>query len=66
MSSAASRTQMIEERRKPLLAVNPLYAETSELTPPPALENLAQEHFALDLNAIVDRAVHEIDALGRV
>jgi hypothetical protein len=65
MSSAASRTQLIEERRKPLLAVNPLYAETSELTPPPALENLAQEHFALDLNAIVGRAMQEIDASGR-
>ena len=65
MSSAASRTQSIDERRKPLLAVNPLYAETSELTPPPSLEKLAQEHFALDLKAIVGRAMQEIDATGR-
>lgn len=66
MSSAASRTQTLEERRKPLLAVNPLYAETSELAPPPALEDLVQEHFALNLNSIANNAIGEIDSLGRV
>ena len=65
MSAAASRTQTIEERRKPLLAVNPLYAESAELMPQPTLENLAQEHFTLDLNAIVASAMREIDASGR-
>jgi hypothetical protein len=65
MSSAGSRTQALDERRKPLLAVNPLYAETSELTPPPAMEDLVQEHFALNLNAIANNAIGEIDALGR-
>ena len=65
MSSAASRTQSLDERRKPLLAVNPLYAETSELAPPPAMEDLVQEHFSLNLNAIANNAIGEIDALGR-
>jgi hypothetical protein len=65
MSSAGSRTQSLDERRKPLLAVNPLYAESSELAPPPAMEDLAQEHFSLNLNAIARIAIGEIDALGR-
>ncbi len=66
MSSAGSRTQLLDERRKPLLAVNPLYAETSELSPPPTMEDLVQEHFSLNLNAIANNAIDEIDALGRV
>ena len=66
MSSAGGRTQALDERRKPLLAVNPLYAETSELAPPPAMEDLAQEHFSLNLNAIANKAIGEIDSLGRV
>ena len=65
MSSAAGRIQTLDERRKPLLAVNPLYAETSELSPPPSMEDLAQEHFSLNLNAIANNAIGEIDALGR-
>jgi hypothetical protein len=65
MSSAGSRTQSLDERRKPLLAVNPLYAESSELAPPPSMEDLAQEHFSLNLNAIARIAIGEIDALGR-
>jgi hypothetical protein len=48
-----------------LLAVNPLYAESSELAPPPAMEDLAQEHFSLNLNAIARIAIGEIDAIGR-
>ena len=65
MSSAGSRTQSLDERRKPLLAVNPLYAETSELAPPPTMEDLVQEHFSLNLNALASSAIGEIDALGR-
>jgi len=65
MSSAGSRAQTLDERRKPLLAVNPLYAETSELAPPPAMEDLVQEHFSLNLNTIACNAIGEIDALGR-
>jgi hypothetical protein len=65
MSSAGSRMQTLDDRRKPLLAVNPLYAETSELAPAPAMEELAQRHFSLNLNAIANQAIGEIDALGR-
>jgi hypothetical protein len=65
MSVAGHRTQAIDDRRKPLLAVNPLYAETSELTPPPTMEALAQRHFSLNLNSIARVAISEIDSIGR-
>jgi hypothetical protein len=65
MSSAGSRAQALDDRRKPLLAVNPLYAETSELAPPPVMEDLANQHFALNLNAIASSAISKIDSLGR-
>ena len=65
MSVAGHRTQALDDRRKPLLAVNPLYAETSELTPPPTMEALAQRHFSLNLNSIARVAISEIDSIGR-
>ena len=66
MSVAGNRTQTLDDRRKPLLAVNPLYAETSELTPPPTMEALAEAHFSLNLNSIAKKAIGEIDAIGRL
>jgi hypothetical protein len=63
MSQAASNASAIDMRRRPLLAVNPLYAETSELAPAPALEELTDQHFAIDLNSVVSTALRELDAL---
>lgn len=64
MSAAGNRMQTLDDRRKPLLAVNPLYAEASELTPPPTMEELAKAHFSLNLNSIAKDAISEIDAIG--
>lgn len=63
MSRAASNASAIDVRRRPLLAVNPLYAETSQLAPAPALEELADQHFAIDLNSVVSTALRELDVL---
>lgn len=63
MSRAAGNAAGIDARRRPLLAVNPLYAETSELAPAPALEELTDQHFGLDLNSVVSTALGELDAL---
>lgn len=63
MSKAAGNAGSIDARRRPLLAVNPLYAETSELAPAPAVEDLAQQHFGLDLNSMVGAALRELDAM---
>ena len=60
MSMASSRIISIDDRRKPLLAVNPLYAENSELAPAPVLEKLAAEHYDLDLNSLASEAIQHL------
>jgi hypothetical protein len=65
MSAAGSRAQSLDNRRKPLLAVNPFYAESSELAPQPVMEELANTHFALNLNALADDAIQQLDSQGR-
>jgi hypothetical protein len=65
MSMASNRTIDIDDRRKPLLAVNPLYAENSELAPAPVLERLASEHYDLDLNSLASDAILQLETLGR-
>lgn len=63
MSQAGSRAMALDDRRRPLLAVNPLYAETSELAPPPSVEQLAEEHLGLNLNAAVSASLRDLDSL---
>jgi hypothetical protein len=65
MSAAGSRAQSLDNRRKPLLAVNPFYAESSELAPQPVMDELANTHFALNLNALADDAIQQLDSQGR-
>lgn len=62
MSQAESRRQDLDERRRPLLAVNPHYAESSELPPAPSVTELAAAHAALNLQAIAKNALAELDA----
>ena len=63
MAVAETKTQQLDERRKPLLAVNPLFAESSQLPPAPTLERLAEEHGALNLPALAKSAIQDIDAM---
>jgi hypothetical protein len=63
MSQASNNAGTIDARRRPLLAVNPLYAETSELAPAPAVEDLTEQHFGLNLNSMVVAALRELDAM---
>ncbi len=60
-SEAVSRADQIDERRRPLLAVNPFYAEVSELSPRPVVEPLGSEHAALNLEAIVRQSLETLD-----
>lgn len=61
MSVATDNMMGIEERRKPLLAVNPLYAEQSKLPPVPSMEELADEHLAINLLKVAERSLNELD-----
>ncbi|MCK9281631.1 MAG: hypothetical protein M0P71_13480 [Melioribacteraceae bacterium] len=57
---AASEVNIIDERRKPLIAVNPLFAKSSEMPPVPNIEPLTFEHISLNLPAIAINALEEL------
>ncbi|MDR1343117.1 MAG: hypothetical protein LBK18_07695 [Prevotellaceae bacterium] len=59
---AASEVHSLDERRKPLAIVNPLFAKTSELPPSPNVENITFEHISLNLPVIAKNA---LESLGR-
>lgn len=61
MSEATDRMMDLEERRKPLLAVNPLYAEQSKLPPEPSIEELADEHLAINLLKVAQGSLNELN-----
>ena len=58
---AASEVRDLEERRKALATVNPLFAKNSDLPPVPNVEDITFEHIALNLPAIAKSALEELD-----
>jgi hypothetical protein len=58
---AAGELHQLDERRKPLISVNPLFAKTSEMPPVPSIENLTYEHISLNLPNIAKNALRELD-----
>ena len=62
MAVAADQVHELDDRRKSLASVNPLFAKTSELPPQPSVEDIAFEHIALNLPAIAANALDELEA----
>ena len=58
---AANDVHNLDERRKPLITVNPLFAKVSEMPPVPSMEELTNDHFSLNLPAIAKNALRELD-----
>ncbi|HEY5591290.1 MAG TPA: hypothetical protein VIK55_09760 [Paludibacter sp.] len=58
---AAGELYEMDERRKPLISVNPLFAKNSEIPPVPSVENLTYEHISLNLPSIAKNALRELD-----
>ncbi|GHT76496.1 hypothetical protein FACS189463_1700 [Bacteroidia bacterium] len=57
---AADEVHELEDRRKPLAIVNPLFAKTSELPPAPNVEDITFEHIALNLPIIAKNALKNL------
>jgi len=57
---ADSEKMQLEDRRKTLLAVDPLFAKKSELPPVPSVEDITMENLALNLPAIAKNALEEL------
>lgn len=62
---AADNAGMLEERRKPLVQINPLLAQDSELPPVPSIDNAAYEYAGMNLNTIAREALDELDDMSR-
>ena len=58
---AAGEVRELEDRRKALATVNPLFAKTSDLPPVPNIEDITFEHISLNLPAIAKSALEELD-----
>jgi hypothetical protein len=58
---AASEIHDLDDRRKPLALVNPLFAKVSELPPTPQVEAITFEHISLNLPAIAKNALEELE-----
>ena len=58
---AANETNTLDDRRKPLATVNPLFAKESEMPPEPNIENITYEHISLNLPAIAKNTLRELD-----
>ncbi len=62
---ATSEIHELEDRRKPLITVNPLFAKESEIPPAPNVENITYEHISLNLPIIAKNTLKELnDDLG--
>ena len=60
---AADEVYTLDDRRKPLATVNPLFAKQSELLPSPNIEEITFEHISLNLPVMVKNALEQLDAV---
>ena len=58
---ATNEVHDLDNRRKPLALVNPLFAKTSELPPVPNVEEVTFEHISLNLPAIAKNALNNLN-----
>ena len=58
---ASSQIHSLEDRRKSLASVNPLFAKTSMLPPEPNIEDITYEHIAINLPAVAQNALDELN-----
>ncbi len=58
---ATNEMQKLDERRKPLISVNPLFAKNSEMPPIPSVEDITYEHISLNLPVIARNALKDLD-----
>ena len=58
---ATSEIHALDERRKSLAAVNPLFAKTSMLPPEPSVEDITYEQISINLPAVAQSALDELN-----
>ena len=61
---AASEIHALDERRKSLATVNPLFAKTSMLPPEPSVEDITYEQISINLPAVAQSALDELNNIS--
>lgn len=61
---ATSEIHALDERRKSLAAVNPLFAKTSMLPPEPSVEDITYEQISINLPAVAQSALDELNSVS--
>lgn len=59
---ASKEIHELDERRKSLASVNPLFAKTTELPPRPSIEPVTFEHISLNLPVIAKTTLENLDS----
>ena len=62
VATAAAELDTLDERRRALALVNPKLAKDSALPPEPHISEVAEEHFGLNLPALVRQALESLNA----
>lgn len=58
---AADNVHSLDDRRKPLAEVNPLFAQNSELPPEPSVDQAVYEYAGINLKAVARAALDELN-----
>jgi len=61
---AAEEVHELDDRRRDLIAVNPLFAKESEIPPIPNVEDITFEHMSLNLPVIARNALNDLDSIA--
>lgn len=59
---AGDSVSELDERRRPLASINPLYAKISVIPPQPSVEDCVDEHFAVNVATMATLSLKDIDA----
>lgn len=60
---ATEEVHELDDRRRDLIAVNPLFAKESEMPPAPSVEDITYEHMSLNLPVIARNALNDLDEI---
>ena len=59
---AGSEANQLDDRRKPLVTVNPLFAKMSEIPPVPSIEDVVYDYVAINLPGLAKSSLNELES----
>ena len=58
---AGNEANQLDDRRKPLVTVNPLFAKVSEIPPVPSVEDVVYDYVAINLPGLARTSLNELE-----